>query len=333
MARREDDAKKMERMPIARGQQSMLNPQRKNDGTTEQAHNFSIRSKWLATFSSRKSRPHFKLIMFAGSRSLLQCAPRWNWLMRWKLHLILPTIESLNDHFQTIDPAQFAAYNSIECVFRRSYLSLLPLTSFSVGSVFKLTVHVEPDLGLGMCLSESMYLKFVLCVKHVLPCDAGLNLVRSDLWEKTSGTPSLTVHAGSLRFGSNLCFFSVIWFHCQEIRPSSMMVMMEAPTRAVFISLGSEKRSILQLKVWSRGDLKILVPSHQVPPLRASLECAYYWSAVAGATQDDAALHIVPQDVVSQSFRDIETTLPGPQQRCLEPVAQYDIVPKEGHPT
>jgi hypothetical protein len=46
MARREDDAKKMERMPQARGQQSMLNPQRKNDGTLEQAYNFNIRSKW-----------------------------------------------------------------------------------------------------------------------------------------------------------------------------------------------------------------------------------------------------------------------------------------------
>jgi hypothetical protein len=46
MARREDDAKKLERMPMARGQQSMLLPQKKNDGTTEQAYTFQIRNKW-----------------------------------------------------------------------------------------------------------------------------------------------------------------------------------------------------------------------------------------------------------------------------------------------
>jgi hypothetical protein len=47
MARRSDDAKKNERMPLAR-QISQLNPNaKKNDGTNEQANSsFLISSKW-----------------------------------------------------------------------------------------------------------------------------------------------------------------------------------------------------------------------------------------------------------------------------------------------
>ena len=65
--------------------------------------------------------------------------------------------------FQTIDPAQFAAYNSVECVILLTAHSLyaMPFHTYydvvltrvkpvSVGSVFKLTVHAEPDLDLGV---------------------------------------------------------------------------------------------------------------------------------------------------------------------------------------
>jgi hypothetical protein len=65
--------------------------------------------------------------------------------------------------FQTIDPAQFAAYNSVECVILLTANALYAMPNhtyydvvftcvktISVGSVFKLTVHAEPDLGLGV---------------------------------------------------------------------------------------------------------------------------------------------------------------------------------------
>jgi hypothetical protein len=52
--------------------------------------------------------------------------------------------------------------------------------------------------------------------------------------------------------------------------------------------------------------------------------------AVGGASLLESALHSVPADVINKSFRDIETTLPGPQQQALLPVAQYAIVPKQG---
>jgi hypothetical protein len=64
--------------------------------------------------------------------------------------------------------------------------------------VFKLTVHAEPDLGLGT-RSHSRTSSIILCFADFDPIHfAGLNLVRSDLWEKTSGTPSLTVHSGKI---------------------------------------------------------------------------------------------------------------------------------------
>ncbi len=51
----------------------------------------------------------------------------------------------------------------------------------------------------------------------------------------------------------------------------------------------------------------------------------------AGAAPlQDSLLYSVPSDVIAQSFRDVEATLPGPQQQGLEPVAQYAIVPKQG---
>ena len=103
---------------------------------------------------------------------------------------------------QTIDPAQFAAYNSVECVIMFNFMFFCPhFTWCSVGAVFKLTVHAEPDLGLGKRTSRHvrdgtnvLLNQSVFVASYHL---SGLNLVRSDLWEKSSGTPSLSVHAGA----------------------------------------------------------------------------------------------------------------------------------------
>jgi hypothetical protein len=46
-----------------------------------------------------------------------------------------------------------------------------------------------------------------------------------------------------------------------------MTAMIVPPTRVAFIYLGSGKRNILQLKAWSRGDLKILVLNDPCSPL------------------------------------------------------------------
>jgi len=149
---------------------------------------------------------------------------------------------------ETIDPAQFAAYNSID-----------------VAAVFKMTVHAEPDLGLG------------------------LNLVRSDLWEKTSGTPSPAVHAGDaaiLNDGDDIGNLK-----------SSIYIPWLRKTKYLAVESLVQRRS----------------SDHR-----------------GGAPQKDSSVHSVPSDVVNQSFRDVETTLPGPHQQGLEPVAEYSIVPKQG---
>ena len=108
-----------------------------------------------------------------------------------------------------------------------------------------------------------------------------------------------------------------------------MMVTTVATTRAAFTSLGLGKRSILRLKAWFRGG-----PTIAVPIALMSLFLVYFvydCCEAGGAPQPDCALQSVPSDVVSQSFRDVETTVPGPHQQGLEPVAEYAIVPKQGH--
>jgi len=63
---------------------------------------------------------------------------------------------------QTIDPAQFATYNSVECVTTVHPFLCAPLTSHSVGAVFKMTVHAEPDLGLGMHIAVTGLYGFLI---------------------------------------------------------------------------------------------------------------------------------------------------------------------------
>ena len=105
--------------------------------------------------------------------------------------------------------------------------------------------------------------------------------------------------------------------------------MTVATTRAAFTSLGSVKPSTLRSKALSRDELIILVPEVLLSAAFA-VDFNDNFCTVGAAPLQDSLLYSVPSDVIGQSFRDVEATLPGPQQQGLEPVAQYAIVPKQG---
>jgi hypothetical protein len=122
-------------------------------------------------------------------------------------------------------------------------------------------------------------------------------------------------------------FFPDFSLSVQAMRPSSTMVTTLATSRAAFTFLGLGKRSILLLKAWCRGGRPTIAVPLPLCPFFAVSDSF----GVGGAPQKDSSVHSVPSDVVNQSFRDVETTLPGPHQQGLEPVAEYSIVPKQGH--
>lgn len=105
--------------------------------------------------------------------------------------------------------------------------------------------------------------------------------------------------------------------------------MTAATTRAAFTSLGSGKPNTLRSRALSRDELIILVPEVLLSAAFA-VDFNDNFCTAGAAPLQDSLLYSVPSDVIAQSFRDVEATLPGPQQQGLEPVAQYAIVPKQG---
>ena len=158
-------------------------------------------------------------------------------------------------------------------------------------------------------------------------CLAGLNLVRSDLWEKTSGTPSPAVHAGRLHFYRCSFIFSRFLTLCT----GDAAILNDGD------DIGNLKSSIYI--PWLRKTKYLAVESlvqRRSSDHRGALALVSFFAVsdsfgLGGAPQKDSSVHSVPSDVVNQSFRDVETTLPGPHQQGLEPVAEYSIVPKQGH--
>jgi hypothetical protein len=192
MARRGDDTN-TERMPMSR-QSSLLNPSTKKiEGTEQQANSvFNLRSKWLSNQRLSEFILWSTHIFRRQSQPPSMCTP---------LKLIDEVIFNRRIYchdllrmtrFQTIDPAQFAAYNSIECVIKFSCFLLQPFDSFQR----RCCIQVNCSCGARSWTWYALFRVASVLVSIRPQLFSGLNLVRSDLWEKTSGSPSLSVHAG-----------------------------------------------------------------------------------------------------------------------------------------
>ncbi len=155
-------------------------------------------------------------------------------------------------------------------------------------------------------------------------------MVRSDLWEKTSGTPSLTVHSGESHPACRQS--SRISFKCLTRCAGDAAILNDGDESSTHKSslyipwLRKTKYLAVESLVQRRSDSAGTFCSPAVLAVCFLDDCL----AVDIASLQESALHSVPADVINKSFRDIETTLPGPQQQGLLPVAQYAIVPKQG---